>query len=105
MRAIHKTLAPHWSSRHDNTLELADLYHNGKLHRLPIEWSIAVPSMVRASIAWMWQQVALGHFVISNDGHEAGRIRVTSTVEQLPDVPPTPANYRSREIDYRAHTR
>ena len=105
VRAIHKNLAPMWHPRHDTILELSDLYHNGKLARLPIEWSVAVPSMVRASIAWMWQQVALGHFVIATDDTYAGRIRVTSTVEQLPDVPPTPANYRSREIDYRAHTR
>lgn len=105
VRAIHKNLALHWSSRHDTTLELSDLYHNGKLHRLPIEWSIAVPSMVRASIAWLWQQVALGHFVIVHDGPDADRIRVTTTVEQLPDVPPTPPQYRGRELDYRAVTR
>ena len=103
--AIHKALAPMWHPRHDPMLELSDLYHNGRLTRLPIEWSITVPSMVRASIAWMWQQVALGHFVIVADGDYAGRIRVTSTVENLPEMPPTPAHRVGKDVDYLTETR
>jgi hypothetical protein len=49
--------------------------------------------MVRASCAWLWQQVALGNFIIIADGQYRDRIKVTATVEKLPQVKPTPAQY------------
>jgi hypothetical protein len=52
--------------------------------------------MVRASCAWLWQQVALGNFIIIADGQYQDRIKVTATVEQLPQVKPTPAQYQNK---------
>ena len=93
VREIHDTLGILWYPRHDQDLELSPLYHNGQLNRLPLEWHISMPSMVRASCAWLWQQVALGNFIIIADGQYRDRIKVTATVEQLPPVKPTPAQY------------
>ena len=93
VREIHDTLGILWYPRHDQDLELSSLYHNGQLNRLPLEWHISMPSMVRASCAWLWQQVALGNFVIIADGQYRDRIKITATVEQLPPVKPTPAQY------------
>jgi hypothetical protein len=93
VREIHDTLGILWYPRHDQDLELSPLYHNGKLNRLPLEWHISMPSMVRASCAWLWLQVALGNFIIIADGQYRDRIKVTATVEQLPQVKPTPAQY------------
>jgi hypothetical protein len=93
VREIHDSLGVFWYPRHDQDLELSPLYYNGQLHRVPLEWHISTPSMVRASCAWLWQQVALGNFIIVTDGQYRDRIKVTATVEQLPTVKPTPAQY------------
>lgn len=93
VREIHDTLGVLWYPRHDQDLELSPLYYNGQLQRVPLEWHISLPSMVRASCAWLWQQVALGNFIIVTDGQYRDRIKVTATVEQLPTVKPTPAQY------------
>lgn len=96
VREIHDTLGILWHPRHDQDLELAPLYLNGQLNRVPLEWHISLPSMVRASCAWLWQQVALGNFIIVTDGQYRDRIKVTATVEQLPTVKPTPAQYLNK---------
>ena len=93
VREIHDALGVLWHPRHDQDLELTPLYLNGQLNRVPLEWHISLPSMVRASCAWLWQQVALGNFIIVTDGQYRDRIKVTATVEQLPTVKPTPAQY------------
>ncbi len=74
--------------RLDNpTLDLDAWRINGKLLKpLPIEWYETWSDTPRASLAWIYREIASGNFVIHKNGHDA-QVRLTQTPYELPQVP------------------
>lgn len=74
--------------RLDNpTLDLNAWRINGKtLKPLPIEWYDTWSDTPRASLAWIYQELASGNFVIHKNGHD-DQVRLTQTPYELPQVP------------------
>lgn len=69
-------------------LELEPYEHNGRLQRIPIEWSLNVAAAQRASLAWWWRRIHDGAYTIT----DGGRLVVTAVVmADLPRVPATPS--------------
>ena len=75
--------------RLDNlTLDLDAWRINGKLLKpLPIEWYDTWSDTPRASLAWIYRELASGNFVIHKSGNE-DLVRLTQTPYELPQVLP-----------------
>lgn len=58
--------------------------------RLPLTYAIEWRESVRASLAWIWGQIADGHFELDKHPKRGRCLRLTAWVESLPVVPPTP---------------
>lgn len=77
---------------YDAALTLDAWHRNGKITTLPIEWHDTWTEPARASLAWIYGQIASGNFYIETRGRQK-MIRLTHTVKELPQVPrakPTP---------------
>jgi hypothetical protein len=90
---IWQTLGVRFYRLDDPTLNLDAWRINGKqLKPLPIEWYDTWSDTSRASLAWIYQQLASGNFVIHKNGND-DLVRLTQTPYELPQVPrakPTP---------------
>ena len=89
---IWQTLDVRFYKITDETLSLDAWRHNGKLTHLPIEWYDTWTDPARASLAWIYQQIATGNFIIHKNGHDE-LLRLTQLPIELPQVPrakPTP---------------
>jgi hypothetical protein len=60
------------------------------VHRLPIVYAIEWPDIVRASLVWIWGEVANGRYEFAKHPKRGRCLRLTAWVECLPVVPPTP---------------
>lgn len=60
---------------------------NGRLSRMPVEWSQTWPTAVRASLAWWWRQIADNRYIITN----GNRLAITAAV--IGDLPPVPPQH------------
>lgn len=83
---IWQTLDVRFWPHHDPALTLNAWHHNGKIVTLPIEWHDTWPDPARASLAWIYDQIAASNFEIKTDRHQK-LIRLTQTVKELPQVP------------------
>jgi len=84
---IWQTLDVRFYRLDDPTLNLDAWRINGKqLKSLPIEWYDTWQETSRASLAWIYQQLALNNFVIHKDGNEH-LVRLTQLPYELPQVP------------------
>lgn len=89
---IWQTLDVRFYQITDEMLSLDAWRHNGKLGKLPIEWYDIWSDQSRASLAWVFNEIASGNFVIYKDGHN-NLVRMTQQPIELPQVPhpkPTP---------------
>lgn len=78
--------------KYDHALTLDAWHSNGKISILPIEWYDTWTEPARASLAWIYGQIASGNFDIETRNNQK-MIRFTQTVKELPQVPrakPTP---------------
>ena len=76
----------------DEALSLDAWRNNGKLGKLPIDWYDTWSDPARASLAWIFNEIASGNFVIHKKEH-ANLVRLTQQPIELPLVPrakPTP---------------
>jgi hypothetical protein len=81
-----------WWPAWDPALNVDRWRYNGTqvIHRLPIVYAIEWPEIERASLAWIWGQVADGHYEFAKHPKRGRSLRLTAWVESLPVVPPTP---------------
>ena len=89
---IWQTLDVRFYQITDETLSLDAWRHNGKLGKLPIDWYDTWSDPARASLAWIFNEIASGNFVIHKKEH-ANLVRLTQQPMELPQVPrakPTP---------------
>lgn len=83
---IWQSLDVKFAPKYDTSLVL-DLWQiNGQLSGLPIEWDQTWAEPARASLAWIYNQIALDNFAIQTNGNDH-RIHLTHTVTELPQVP------------------
>ena len=76
----------------DEALSLDAWRNNGKLGKLPIDWYDTWSDPARASLAWIFNEIASGNFAIHKKEH-ANLVRLTQQPIELPQVPrakPTP---------------
>ena len=93
-----------WHPRFDETLVLPQQFYaqpfTASRHHLPITWRELDSADYRASVAWVWQQIAAGNFErvpmpLTLDQRKQGMqpgalgncVRITSDVDVLPHVP------------------
>ena len=84
----------------DPTLNLDAWRINGKqLKPLPIEWYDTWLDTSRASLAWIYQQIASGNFEIHKNGHD-DQVRLTQTPYELPQVPRAKSLPTTRTVNW-----
>ena len=89
---IWQTLDVRFYQITDETLSLDAWRNNGKLGKLPIEWYETWTDPARASLAWIFNEIASGNFLIHKNGNDHS-VRLTQQPLELPKVPrakPTP---------------
>ena len=84
---IWRDLNVRWWQHYDHALHLDQWLYNGKLITLPIEWDESWSDVSRASLAWMYGELAAGRYELITQGKEQ-LIRLTGVVIELPKVPP-----------------
>lgn len=94
-----------WHPTWDDALHLPAKFYvqpfSATARDLPLTWNRDEPATYRASVAWVWQQVAAGNCAAVSvplrpaersrglrPGTHGACLRVTSQVEHLPQVPP-----------------
>lgn len=88
VQTIYSLVRPTWSDRWDEALSL------NAATRLPLIYSPQWDTDVRASLAWVWEQLALGHVAKiphphSRNPDKAQSVLIpTQRVVRLPQVPP-----------------
>jgi hypothetical protein len=104
VRWVWNRLQFRWHPRFDDTLTLPQQFHaqpfTASRHHLPITWHELDSADYRASVAWVWQQIAAGNFErvpmpLTLDQRKQGMqpgalgncVRITSDVDVLPRVP------------------
>ena len=88
VRRIWHALDVRWWPHYDRALSLNQFLYNGKLITLPIEWFSDWDEMTRASLAWIYSELAAGRYIIINQ-EQRHLIRLTEIVIDLPIVPKT----------------
>ena len=87
--AIYDRIRPQLFPRHHPELNLSD-----SLTRLPAVIESSWPQDTRSSIAWMWQQIAHGHFDYVPHPHDPNgqsrTLRITSFPTRIPQAPRLP---------------
>ena len=83
---IWRALDVRWWPQYDHGLSLDQFLYNGKLTTLPIEWYSDWDEMTRASLAWIYHELAAGRYIII-DQKQTHLIRLTEIVIDLPIVP------------------
>lgn len=83
---IWRALNVRWWPQYDHALSLDQFLYNGKLITLPIEWFNDWDEMTRASLAWMYSELAAGRYITINK-QQTHLIRLTEIVIDLPTVP------------------
>lgn len=84
---IWRDLNVRWWPHYDRALQLDQWLYNGKLITLPIEWDEYWSNASRASLAWMYGELAAGRYELITQGKEQ-LVRLTGAVIELPNVPP-----------------
>ena len=86
VRRIWSALDVRWWQHYDHALTLTNWLYNGKLISLPIEWRDDWDETSRASLAWMYGELAAGRYELIKVKHDE-LIRLTGVVIELPKVP------------------
>ena len=99
---IWQTLDVRFRNITDDALTLDAWRRNGKLGNLPIEWYDTWTDPARASLAWIFNEIASANFVTTKSNND-NLIRLTQQPIELPQVPrakptpkPEPINWQSR---------
>ena len=83
---VWQTLDVRFHNITDDALTLDAWRYNGKLGKLPIEWYDTWTDPARASLAWIFNEIASGNFIIHKDKHYE-LVRLTQQPIELPKVP------------------